>query len=61
LRQRQQEGLALAELGSADTYAQTVADLILVVENSLMTSKRSCVPLSRPIGIFCTSEALTTA
>src|SRR5580704_3796647 len=32
LRQRQQEGLPLAELGSADAYAQTVADLILVVE-----------------------------
>src|SRR6266478_4154738 len=32
LRQRQQEGLALAELRSADAYAQTVADLILVVE-----------------------------
>ncbi len=32
LRQRQQEGLALAELGSTDAYAQTVTDLILVVE-----------------------------
>src|SRR6266566_6036467 len=26
-----------------------------------MTSNRSCVPLPRPIGILCASEALTTA